>query len=205
MFSGIVHTTGTVTSRASRGAVFTLGITAQDALFFASLTLGASVCISGVCLTLARQEGAELFFDVVSETATRSTLGNFSVGTVCNMERALAYGGEVGGHLVSGHVFGMTPILAMRESVWTFQLQDAWGRYVQEKGFVAVDGVSLTVVSVDRVQHVFIVAFIPETVARTTFGIKQVGDMVNIEVDGQTQIIVDTLERYMVDREQKNA
>lgn len=167
------------------------------------LDLGASVAIDGVCLTVvsinAANDSVEATFDVMGETLVRSTLANITPGRHVNVERSLRVGDEVGGHWVSGHVYGVAKITHIDtppgNHAVSLAVPPEWTKYLLPKGFVALDGVSLTLVQVDRTSGIFTVWLIPETLRRTTFGFKQTGDSVNLEIDSHTQTIVDTLER----------
>ena len=166
------------------------------------LRQGASVGLDGVCLTVAHQDGNRVSFDVMQETLRKTTLGSIKTGQQVNVERSASYGDEIGGHVVSGHVTGMAEIVHIEEPennrALTFSVPRAWMKYVFPKGFIALDGCSLTVVDVDKRAHAdtgtFSVWFIPETLRLTTFGQKGIGDRVNVEIDPQTQAIVDTVE-----------
>lgn len=165
------------------------------------LKTGASVSIDGVCLTVVKILENEVFFDVMQETLLRTTLGNLTSGQRVNIERSSSSGGEIGGHIISGHVHDMASIIHIEELennyVVTFELPEGLSKYVFNKGFIALDGASLTVVDHNFSEATFKVWFIPETLARTTFGFKTLGDSVNVEVDQSTRIVVDTIERIL--------
>jgi riboflavin synthase len=158
------------------------------------LQLGASIAIDGVCLTVVKKDGSTVWFDVIEETLSKTTLNDVAVGKMVNVERAARFGDEIGGHLVSGHVIGTAEIEKIEENRYTFRCHPDWMKYFLPKGYIAVDGISLTIVDVDS-KGTFSVHLIPETLARTTLGIKSQGTRVNIEIDAQTQAIVDTVER----------
>ena len=126
---------------------------------------------------------------------------NLTVGDRVNVERSARQNDEIGGHLLSGHVDGMADIVEIerRENNWKafYQLPVSLKKYVFRKGFVAVNGCSLTVVDMDDKSGIFSINFIPETLRATTHGEREPGDRVNIEVDRQTQVIVDTVERVL--------
>ena len=168
------------------------------------LELGASVAINGVCLTVSEIKKEDVFFDVIPETLVTSNLDLLSSGSVVNVERSYKVGDEIGGHIVSGHV-GSTAILSSKhqdehDQVLTFKIESSWMKYIFHKGFVAVDGASLTVSSVDRSQDSFSVSLIPETISRTTLGLLDEGGSVNVEVEAQTVSVVETVERVMANR-----
>ena len=173
-----------------------------------NLQIGASVSIDGVCFTVTKVLENEVFFDAMQETLFKTTIGSLKVGQKVNIERSSTEGAEIGGHIISGHVHGMAKIIAIEElennHVVTFQLPERLSKYVFDKGFIALDGASLTVVDADFDKGTLKVWFIPETLGRTTFGFKTVGDMVNVEVDQQTRVIVDTLERLLPQYLDKN-
>jgi riboflavin synthase len=146
---------------------------------------GASIAVNGVCLTVVEHAEGAFTVDVMAETLNRSSLGALRRGDRVNLERAMAAGGRFGGHVVQGHVDGTATILERvpgdRWEVVRFSLPADVARYVVEKGSITVDGVSLTVASVD--DDSFTVSLIPTTLGLTTLGHKAVGDPVNLEVD----------------------
>ena len=143
---------------------------------------GDSIAVSGVCLTVVEVSGSTFTVDVVHETLRRSSLYKVHVGDHVNLERAVPAGGRLGGHIVQGHVDGTGAFLSRDESGWTrFALPANLARYVVEKGSIAIDGVSLTVAEAGD-DH-FAVALIPTTLALTTIGEREPGDVVNLEVD----------------------
>ncbi len=168
-----------------------------------NLALGASVANNGVCLTVTYTEGDLVRFDLMQETLKLTNLGHLQVGDYVNIERAMQMGAEIGGHILSGHVYCTAKVAEIIPSPNNLQLwlqlpDNALMKYVLTKGFIAIDGISLTIGEVqdDR----FCVNLIPETIARTVIGQRTVGDLVNIEFDPQTQAIVDTVERYLAQR-----
>jgi riboflavin synthase len=182
MFTGIVSHRARVLSVdvRSAGSILTVERPAEW-----RLDTGESVSVSGVCLTALEPGAAHLVFDVSPETLRRSTLGALRAGGLVNLERALAAGDRMGGHVVSGHVDATTRILEAREegefSTFAFALGEEWARYVVEKGSIALDGISFTVATLRSGS--FDVAIIPETLRRTTLGGKSPGALVNVEVD----------------------
>lgn len=183
MFTGIVEELGTVVRLQSRqdSAVLTVRgeRVGQDAVH------GASIAINGVCLTVTDHDDQLLSFDVMAETLHRSSLRGLEPGHRVNLERAVAVGDRLGGHIVQGHIDGTAPLLARdpgdRWEVFRIGLPTDLARYVVEKGSIALDGVSLTVSDVG--QDFFEVSLIPTTLGLTTLGGKQPGDLVNVEVD----------------------
>lgn len=160
---------------------------------------GASISVSGVCLTATDIEGTRVAFDAMGETLVKTTIGLLAVGDRVNIERSVKIGDEIGGHRVSGHVTGMATITNVETPpnnwIVSFQVDPAWMQYLLPKGFVALDGCSLTIVDVG--DNWFTVHLIPETLQVTTFGKKKAGDRVNLELDPETVTIVETVKRYL--------
>lgn len=194
MFTGLVEGCGTVQSFDAMDGAWRLVVAVPNTQ---NLELGASVAIDGVCLTAVSVQGNHVAFDVIAETMDRSTIGDRKAGDQVNVERALKFGDEVGGHLVSGHVFDTGRIEAITRTGETCDLRiEASGatmRYIFEKGYIAISGISLTVGQCD--DDGFHLHLIPETLARTTLGSASVGDRVNLEVDPITVAAVETVER----------
>jgi riboflavin synthase len=185
VFSGLIAHDGRVSSLegdARRG--LTLVVEAPSALAD-GVVIGDSVAVNGVCLTVVAFDAATMRFDVVPETVARTGLGTLRPGDRLNVELSLRLGDRLGGHLVYGHVDASASILAKEPEGQGFRLHvvlpDALAPFIVEKGYVAVDGVSLTVASVTPER--FTIALIPETARRTTLGSKGPGDRVNLEVD----------------------
>ena len=162
---------------------------------------GASIAINGTCLTVTSfdESAGQANFDVISETLEKTNLGSLSENDYVNFERAARYGDEIGGHIMSGHIFTTVALLEIEQTpsntTMTFELPKAAEPYVLTKGFVGLNGCSLTVGEVSEQQ--FNVHLIPETLEQTTFGKMAKGSVVNLEVDPSTQAIVDTVERVM--------
>ncbi|MBF0752367.1 MULTISPECIES: riboflavin synthase subunit alpha [unclassified Pasteurella] len=167
------------------------------------LEIGASVANNGVCLTVTEINGDLVSFDLMKETLRITNLGELKAGDFVNIERAMQMGAEIGGHILSGHVY-CTAVIS--DIITTENNRQIWFKlpnmevmkYILTKGFVAVDGISLTIGEVKDNQ--FCVNLIPETLQRTLMGQRKIGDVVNIEIDPQTQAIVDTVERYLAAR-----
>lgn len=160
-----------------------------------SAALGSSVSINGVCLTVASVIGAQIEFDVVPETLSRTSLGELVLGDFVNVEPSLRFGDELGGHLVYGHVDATTVVLGKHPEgqgvrMWFVTPPDL-EPLIAEKGYVALDGVSLTVADIAEGQ--FAVALIPETLARTTLGKKEAGSALNLEADPIARYVVHAL------------
>lgn len=165
------------------------------------LELGASVAVNGVCLTVTSVDDARASFDVIHETLALTNLGDLKAGDLVNVERSFVVGAEVGGHIVSGHVACSVPVVRIVEADnqrdLYFSVPAHWGRYLMLKGYAALDGASLTISSLAVEEGEFGVSLIPETIARTTLGLCKVGTRINLEVDSQTQTVVDTVERLV--------
>jgi riboflavin synthase len=184
MFTGIVEELGTVTEITDQGDAIRLTIAATDVLD--GVKLGDSIAVNGCCLTAAALEPAGTWTaDVMAETLAKTSLAGIGTGDVVNLERAMSAAGRLGGHLVQGHIDG-TGTLVRREpsehwELVTVEVPEGLERYIVDKGSIALDGVSLTVVTI--VGREVTVSLIPETLARTTLGRKQPGDLVNVETD----------------------
>lgn len=168
------------------------------------LETGASVAHNGCCLTVTHIDGNKVSFDLMKETLRITNLGELAVGDKVNIERAAKFSDEIGGHLMSGHIMTTAEVSKILTSennrqIW-FKPQDAsLMKYILHKGFIGIDGISLTVGEVTATR--FCVYLIPETLQRTTLGNKKLGQRVNIEIDPQTQAVVDTVERVLASRE----
>lgn len=168
------------------------------------LETGASVAHNGCCLTVTEIDGNRVSFDLMKETLRITNLGELAVGDLVNIERAAKFSDEIGGHLMSGHIMTTAEISKILTSennrqIW-FKPQDATlMKYILHKGFIGIDGISLTVGEVTASR--FCVYLIPETLQRTTLGNKKLGQRINIEIDPQTQAVVDTVERVLAARE----
>ena len=166
-----------------------------------NLNIGDSVAVDGVCQTLVRVEGTHASFQAIQETLDKTTLSTLTQGCRVSIEPSLRWGDEMGGHEVSGHVFGMGIIHEKRVGqdnlTLVIQCNPAWMKYILPKGFIAVDGSSLTVGETYPDQGLFYLHLIPETLRLTNFANKKIQDRVNIEFDHKTKTIVDTVERIM--------
>jgi riboflavin synthase len=184
MFTGLIADLGSVAAVEQDGDGTTLQIETELAR---ELSEGASVAVNGVCLTAIDVDGARFHAQAIAETLRRSSLGRLQAGAHVNLELALRADDRLGGHIVQGHVDGVATVSAVDEQgfsrVLTFDVEPALARYLVEKGSVAVDGVSLTVSSVESHPPRFQVSLIPETLQRTNLGEIGEGAIVNIEVD----------------------
>jgi riboflavin synthase len=200
VFTGIVEELGEVVG-IDRGGD-SARLTVRGPLVTGDAARGDSIAINGVCLTVTGTDGGEFSADVMGETLDRSSLGSLRTGAVVNLERPMRADGRLGGHIVQGHVDGTGTVLARRSaSDWEtvrVSIPAELARYVVHKGSVAVDGISLTVSGLgdDADGAWFEVSLIPETLARTTLGRKQPGEVVNLEVD----LIAKYVERLLAGR-----
>lgn len=199
MFTGIVQAQVQAFDVADKPGLKQFAIMLPEALQ-AGLTIGASIAIDGVCLTVTSIAGGRVSFDAIEQTLSVTNLANVVDGYRVNVERSARYGDEVGGHILSGHIDAMATIVGMERTennltVW-YEIAPSLHKYVFERGFVALNGCSLTVAKVNS-SHQFAVCYIPETLRATSHSIKQVGDRINLEIDRQTQAIVDTVERTL--------
>ena len=183
MFTGLIEEIGTVEELVPLGDAVRIAVRApkvtQDA------AAGDSIAVDGVCLTVADNASGTFTADVMRETLDRSRLGSYAPGSRVNLERALAAGQRMGGHIVQGHVDGVAEVVSRTASehweVVRFTLPQQLNRYVVEKGSITVNGTSLTVSAVG--EGYFEVSLIPTTLSETTAGALQPGDPVNLEVD----------------------
>ena len=194
MFTGIVLAKGHLISITERGGDLELGIDAA-ALDTARLSVGDSVAVQGVCLTVTRRQGACFFADVSRETLGLTTLGKLKAGSNVNLEPSLRAGDALGGHMVSGHVDALGVLRQTAEDARSrrmeFELPADLMRFVAPKGSICIDGVSLTVNKVEGLR--FDVNIIPHTLKETTLGELRIGNEVNIEID----VVARYLERLM--------
>ncbi|MRS16857.1 riboflavin synthase subunit alpha [Enterobacteriaceae bacterium RIT691] len=203
MFTGIVQGTARIVSIDEKPN-FRTHVVEMPTHMLDGIETGASVAHNGCCLTVTEINGNLISFDLMKETLRITNLGELKEGDVVNVERAARFNDEIGGHLMSGHIMttaDVTKILTSENNrqIW-FKVQDSQlMKYILYKGFIGVDGISLTVGEVTPTR--FCVHLIPETLERTTLGKKRLGDKVNIEIDPQTQAVVDTVERVMAAKE----
>lgn len=183
MFTGIVEELGQVAKLETLADAVRISITGP--LVVSDAKIGDSISVNGVCLTVTEKTADSFSADVMQETLNRSTLGKLVPGSKVNLERPVTLATRLGGHLVQGHVDGMGKIISREKSenwdVVTIEPNPELLKYIVEKGSITVDGTSLTVASVN--DKVFTVSLIPETLAKTTLGLVNPGDRVNLEVD----------------------
>lgn len=196
MFTGIVQAIGVVQSLHRRPTGVRMVVDAPD--LARPIADGASICVSGACLTVVASDEVRLEFDVIQETLARTTLGGLSPGTRVNLEPSLRPVDRMDGHFVQGHVDGTAGLRRIPSGtaggLWTFEAPGELMPYIIAKGSIAIDGVSLTIASVQ--DNTFGIALIPATLERTTLGRLRPGDRVNIETDILVRTIVATLRRY---------
>lgn len=203
MFTGIVQGVAEVAERLDRPGLASFHLRFPPG-FTQGLEIGASVAVDGVCLTVTALEADGARFDAMQQTLSLTTLGGVAAGERVNVERAAKEGAEVGGHVLSGHVDTQATLLAIRRPennhVMRIGVPPRWMRYVFAKGYIAVNGASLTVAEADRREGWFEVWLIPETLRMTTFGAKREGDRLNLEIERSTQVIVDTVTEVVEQR-----
>jgi riboflavin synthase len=194
MFTGIIQAVGTVAALENRGGDLRLAIEVGK-LPLADVSLGDSIAVSGVCLTVVELTGSGFQADVSGETLARTVIGNLTVNDAVNLEKALTLATRLGGHLVSGHVDGIGTVLARREDSrsirFTLRAPDELARYIATKGSICVDGISLTVNAVRGTD--FELNIVPHTLQETTMKDYRTGRRVNLEVD----LIARYLERLL--------
>ncbi|MBV8124836.1 MAG: riboflavin synthase subunit alpha [Burkholderiaceae bacterium] len=197
MFTGIVQGVARIESLIDRTGLRSL-VLRFPAGFCEGLEIGASVACDGVCLTVTQLLGTDgAAFDVMQQSLSLTNLADLGVGDAVNVERAARDGAEIGGHPLSGHVDFVAHLESVRQPennhVMRIAVPARWMRYIFAKGYIAINGASLTVAEADRQANWFEVWLIPETLRMTTFGEKRMGAALNIEIERQTQVFVDTV------------
>lgn len=203
MFTGIIKGKGYVDRLETLSGLSRIWITLPENSE-TDLEIGASVSVDGVCLTATGIEGRYVSFDVMQESLNRTTLGTLIPGSSVNIERSAKDGAEIGGHPLSGHVDTTARIINIvtpdNNRVLTFEVSQEWMRYIFPKGYIALNGTSLTITNVNKNTRTFEVWFIPETLRLTTFEEKQIGDLVNLEIERGTQVTVDTMREFLEEK-----
>ncbi|RJE77675.1 riboflavin synthase subunit alpha [Pseudoalteromonas sp. MSK9-3] len=204
MFTGIVQTQATVISCNKSEGVLRLVLSVASS-YLQHLDIGASIAINGCCLTVVRYEVnpqdvvGQVYFDVIDESLKLTNLGLLQRGSKVNFERSLTFGTEIGGHIVSGHIHCAAEVVSVVKDhdncKMHLSLPIEWLKFVLYKGFITINGASLTVGEMD--EHGFWLHLIPETLVITNLGRVMAGDLLNIEVDQQTYTIVNTVEGYL--------
>ena len=207
MFTGIVQGIARVSALVDRPGLRSFTLAFPEG-FATGLAIGASVAVDGTCLTVTRLRGADAAdFDVMQQSLALTTLGTLAEGSAINVERAARDGAEIGGHPLSGHIDFQARVLDVREPennrVLRIGVPAPWMRYVFAKGYIAVNGASLTVAEAHREADGagwFEVWLIPETLRQTTFAEKGPGAPLNVEIERQTQVFVDTVRDAVAQR-----
>ncbi len=204
MFTGIVQGVAQIKSVVDREGIRTLSI-AFPSGFCTDIQIGASVAIDGVCLTVTEiGPDDQLSFDVMLQSLMITTLAQYNVGSYVNAERAAKDGAEIGGHPLSGHVDFTATVFNVRKDQNNYCMRinvpKMALRYIFAKGYIAINGASLTVSEVDKAEGWFEVWLIPETRRMTVFEHKTVGDQLNIEIERATQVVVDTVRECLEER-----
>ena len=203
MYTGIVQGTAQIVDVIEK-TNFRTHVVRLPAELLPGLSIGASVGHNGVCLTVTAINGDLVSFDMMQETLNKTNLGLLKTGDRVNIERSARFGDEIGGHPMSGHIFGTATVKEIIDSennrtIW-LTVPRSFIPYILPKGFVGVDGCSLTVGEVRGTD--FSIHLIPETLRLTNLAWRKAGDLINIELDAQTQAIVDTVERVLAARGQ---
>jgi len=208
MYTGIVQSLLPVATVEHQNGLLSFGIHFPKDLR-TGLETGASVAVNGCCFTVTTIMDDLVTFDAIAETLAITNIKSLAEETLVNIERSAKPNDEIGGHVLSGHIIDTAEIIRIEESDNNrrviFSGKKEWMKYVFNKGFLAVNGCSLTVATIDHASEEFAINLIPETIRRTNFSILTEGDCVNIEIDQQTQVIVDTVERVMRERYPANA
>lgn len=203
MFTGIVQTKASVVDFVGNDKFRTLTVSVEQN-YLANLIVGASIAINGVCLTVTKFNNVQnkfghVTFDIIDETLDKSNLNELQLGVLVNFERSVTFGTELGGHIVSGHIHDTAMVVNVIKQqdncVLELTIDKQWLKFILYKGFIAINGCSLTVGAVNA--SGFSLHLIPETLQATNLGTVKAGDRLNIEVDQQTYTIVQTVERYL--------
>ena len=202
MFTGIVQGRCEVIAAQREGALTTLSV--DLGRLAEGLTTGASVALNGVCATATGVCGTVAKFHLVEETTALTNLGEAAAGDLVNVERSFKVGDEVGGHVLSGHVACTAPVTRIETAEGlasvSVSVRRPWRNYLMEKGFIALDGASLTIAELNRDTGSATVKLIPETLVRAGFEDRAVGNHLNLEVDFRTQAVVDTVRELLRDK-----
>ena len=197
MFTGIVQELGTVTDTKETESGVRLEVRATES-FFKDLEVGASISVNGVCLTVVEFTNEKASFDVIPETLRVTNLESISIDSQVNLERSLKFGDEVGGHILSGHISCRAPSRLIRkidEVELVVECPKEWSSYILHKGYVAINGASLTVA--EKQEGSFSVYLIPETLNATNLSKISDGDLLNIEIDQATYAAIKAAEERL--------
>jgi len=201
MFTGIIQTIASVIAIHKTPGLNELVFDFGD-YDINDLALGASVAINGACLTVTAIENSHCHFEAMASTLEDTTLGQLCIGDKVNIERAARFGDEIGGHILSGHVQGLAKIIAIEQPEnnyhMTLSLPEDYQHYIFKKAYIAINGISLTIQSVQHAPFQYSVHIISETLKRTNLSLYHVGDDINFEIDPQTIAIVDTVKAFLI-------
>ena len=196
VFTGIIQETAEIIDL-RQSADFSQIEISPSSDFISGIKVGASVSIDGVCLTVTSIKERSLTFDIIIETLNVTTLSSLGVSDLVNLERAARLGDEIGGHLISGHVSGVVKISKINKTennhIIFFKASSELIKYIFPKGYISLNGISLTIGEVDRKRNSFSVYLIPETLKITNMGEKDIGDIINLEIETQTKNMVDLI------------
>lgn len=199
MYSGITQGLYTVNALTKRPGLFHYSVVLNEELA-KNLKIGSSVSIDGVCQTVVAKDEYEVSFDAMQETLAKTTLNELYIGRKVSVERSLGFGDEIGGHELSGHIFETGIVVDKKVNgenlCLSIQTSEACFVFIKPKGYIAVDGSSLTVGLTDKKKRSFEVHLIPETLRKTNFSNRNMGDKVNIEPDMKTMVLVETVQNY---------
>ena len=202
MFTGIVQAKCDIKRVTGDDQLSTLALDLPESLR-QNVELGASIAINGVCLTVKTydQQTGRVDFDAMQQTLKLTNIGQMKEGDWANVERSATFNKEIGGHVVSGHIDGLATVEDVvntpENRTIYFSYPAKYDPYLFDKGFVGLNGCSLTIAEIDHAKHQLAVCYIPETLNRTNHGLLEKGDQVNLEIDRQTQAIVDSVERVL--------
>lgn len=196
VFTGIVEGTGIISKIAKKENLSTITVQTPSN-FNEGIQVGASVCVDGVCLTVTQINQDSLEFDLIIETLKVTTFSGIEEDYIVNLERSMKLGDEFGGHIISGHVFDTATITKISEPennyILTLNIDSNLQKYIFPKGYISLNGISLTIGEVNKNTNTFTVYLIPETLRLTNLIHKLVGDSINIEIETQTRNTVDTI------------
>jgi riboflavin synthase len=202
MFSGITQGVFPISSLLKHEGLLQYTVVLNETLI-KDLKIGASVAIDGVCQTVVDINGCVVSFDAMLETLAKTTLSDLFIGRKVSVERSVRFGEEIGGHEVTGHVFEKAVVIGKKQLAnnlaLTIQCSDVCFAFIKPKGFIAIDGSSLTVACLDKVQRSAEIYLIPETLRVTNFADKNIGSHVNLEPDLKTIILVETVQVSFAD------
>ncbi|ADD79915.1 riboflavin synthase [Candidatus Riesia pediculicola] len=200
MFTGIVQGVGKVVRVLKKDHFQQYTVKFPKNLLIPKIQVGMSISNNGCCLSVTKTENNEISFDLIRKTLEMTNFGNVQVGDLINLERSIRFGDEIGGHLMSGHIFTIAKIIKISKSKNNLIISLSPKKiesmnYILETGFIGIDGISLTVGKV--LKKSFHINLIPETIRSTNISKRKIDDFVNVEIDPYTQSIVETTKRIM--------